>query len=322
MTFRDRPAVRRAGHAALTSTKVPKAFPGFIWTDRPEWGLRMDLRFRVYVSPPLPSSLTLQQQQIMEAVLHKLDASGFRPRGYYAPGLDEGVPSRGGMHELMAMCQGTVVLGFRRGQTSIAGQQGGSVTEYSHIEGGIAIALGKPLLVLREAGMVRRGIVLEGGRRSIVDIAPALPADGLDSIPFFPERYAHWEQQLNQHRHAFLQPVARHRRRSRAPPPRSRRHPHRKPDFRYGRHLLQEIERAASQTICGIFLLTADDQLLQRDTQHAAPCDNVIFEVGYFAAARGKSRTLVVLEEGVKMPADLGGDIYVRLVDRGDPLEY
>jgi hypothetical protein len=41
----------------------------------------------------------------MEAVLHKLDASGFRPRGYYAPGLDEGVPSRGGMHELMAMCQ-------------------------------------------------------------------------------------------------------------------------------------------------------------------------------------------------------------------------
>jgi len=204
MTFRDRPAVRRAGHAALTSTKVPKAFPGFIWTDRPEWGLRMDLRFRVYVSPPLPSSLTLQQQQIMEAVLHKLDASGFRPRGYYAPGLDEGVPSRGGMHELMAMCQGTVVLGFRRGQTSIAGQQGGSVTEYSHIEGGIAIALGKPLLVLREAGMVRRGIVLEGGRRSIVDIPPALPADGLDSIPFFPERYAHWEQQLNQHRHAFL----------------------------------------------------------------------------------------------------------------------
>ena len=283
----------------------------------------MDLRFRVYLSTPLLSSLTPQQQELMEAVLHKLHASGFRPRGYYAPGLDEGVSSPGGMHELMAMCQGTVVLGFRRGQTSIAGQQGGSVTEYSHIEGGIAIALGKPLLVLREAGTVRRGIVLEGGRRSIVDIPPALPADGLDSIPFFPERYAHWEQQVNQHRHAFLGYCGQSdaiaadvagRLRDRGVTLIDW-----KPDFRYGRHLLQEIERAASQTICGIFLLTADDELRQGDTQHAAPRDNVIFEVGYFAAARGKSRTLVVLEDGVKMPADLGGDIYVRLAARGNP---
>jgi hypothetical protein len=41
--------------------------------------------------------------------------------------------------------------------------------------------------------------------------------------------------------------------------------------------------------------------------------------VGYFAASKGKNRTLLVLEDGVKMPADLGGDIYVRLPDRGDP---
>jgi len=115
----------------------------------------MDLRFRVYVSTPLPRSLTPQQRQLLEAFLRKLDASGFRPRGYFAPGLDEGVPSPGGMHELMAMCQGAVVLGLARGQISIARQQGGAATEYSHIEGGIALALGKPLLVLREAGLPR-----------------------------------------------------------------------------------------------------------------------------------------------------------------------
>ena len=46
------------------------------------------------------------------------------------------------------------------------------------------------------------------------------------------------------------------------------------------------------------------------------PRDNVVFEAGYFIHAKGKDRVLVVREEGAKMPADLGGDIYASLPDR------
>ena len=49
----------------------------------------------------------------------------------------------------------------------------------------------------------------------------------------------------------------------------------------------------------------------------------MVFEAGYFAAAKGRDRVLIIREEGAKMPADLGGNIYVALVARDDirPIE-
>jgi predicted nucleotide-binding protein len=44
----------------------------------------------------------------------------------------------------------------------------------------------------------------------------------------------------------------------------------------------------------------------------------VVFEAGYFAAARGRDRVLIIREEGAKMPADLGGNIYLTLPDKDD----
>lgn len=46
--------------------------------------------------------------------------------------------------------------------------------------------------------------------------------------------------------------------------------------------------------------------------------DNVVFEAGYFAQAKGKDRVRSVREQGAKMPADLGGDIYANLTDRAN----
>jgi predicted nucleotide-binding protein len=55
----------------------------------------------------------------------------------------------------------------------------------------------------------------------------------------------------------------------------------------------------------------------------AAPRDNVVFEAGYFTAAKGRDRVLIIREEGAKMPADLGGNIYLSLANRDDirPIE-
>jgi hypothetical protein len=91
-----------------------------------------------------------------------------------------------------------------------------------------------------------------------------------------------------------------------------------------GRSILAQIEEAASRCNAGIFLFTKDDDLVdngQPDT--SAPRDNVVFEAGYFIGLRGKRNVLIVREQGSKMPADLGGDIYALLPDKVDigPIE-
>ena len=63
-------------------------------------------------------------------------------------------------------------------------------------------------------------------------------------------------------------------------------------------------------------MFTKDDQL-EGGAEKAAPRDNVVFEAGYFMRARGKERVLIVNESGTKMPADLGGTIFVTLPDSG-----
>ena len=89
-------------------------------------------------------------------------------------------------------------------------------------------------------------------------------------------------------------------------------------DFLSGGTILEEIERAAMECICGIFLFTNDDPLTGSDLHKAAPRDNVVFEAGYFIHAKGKERNLIICEEGVKIPADVGGNIYVPLKERND----
>jgi predicted nucleotide-binding protein len=86
--------------------------------------------------------------------------------------------------------------------------------------------------------------------------------------------------------------------------------------FRTGRTILEEVERASGSCIGGIFLFTRDDHLKSGTTKYAAPRDNVIFEAGYFLETKGKDRVLIIREKGAKMPADLGGHIYVELEDR------
>src|SRR5262249_48609069 len=94
-------------------------------------------------------------------------------------------------------------------------------------------------------------------------------------------------------------------------------------DFSAGRSILEEIESAAAISSCGIFLFTNDDQLEGSESQ-ASPRDDVLFEAGYFISAKGRERVLIVRESGSKMPADLGGNIYIHLDDRSKitPIHY
>jgi Predicted nucleotide-binding protein containing TIR -like domain len=68
----------------------------------------------------------------------------------------------------------------------------------------------------------------------------------------------------------------------------------------------------------GIFLFTQDDLLEEEQEDRAAPRDNVVFEAGYFTQSKGRERVLIIRESRVKMPADVGGNIYLPLKDRKD----
>jgi predicted nucleotide-binding protein len=90
-------------------------------------------------------------------------------------------------------------------------------------------------------------------------------------------------------------------------------------EFTPGRSILEHIQEAAKRCSAGIFLFTKDDRLpTAADPNQAAPRDNVVFEAGYFINSKGKDHVLVIREDGAKMPADLGGDIYGSLTDRSN----
>jgi predicted nucleotide-binding protein len=65
----------------------------------------------------------------------------------------------------------------------------------------------------------------------------------------------------------------------------------------------------------GIFLFTKDDETITGD--------NVFFEAGYFMHAKGADKTIMIREEGAKMPAGMGGRAYLSLQNRDDisPIE-
>ena len=88
-------------------------------------------------------------------------------------------------------------------------------------------------------------------------------------------------------------------------------------DFRAGGSILGEIENARSSCSCGIFLFTEDNPL-EGTTEGAAPKDNVVFEAGYFMSAKDPERSLIIREGDAKMPADVGGAIYLHIEKGGD----
>jgi len=90
-------------------------------------------------------------------------------------------------------------------------------------------------------------------------------------------------------------------------------------DFLPGRHLFAEIESISKECRLAIFLVTKDDNLSHHggDLQ-PSPRDNVVFEIGFFAARIGVKNTIMIVEAGAKIPTDLGGILYIPLRQRDD----
>jgi hypothetical protein len=86
--------------------------------------------------------------------------------------------------------------------------------------------------------------------------------------------------------------------------------------FKPGDNTLDNLLLYSSLYEFGIFILSADDLTLAKDVLNLQPRDNVIFELGIFMGAVGRSRAFaVVVDNGgdVKLPSDLDGSTYVKV---------
>jgi hypothetical protein len=86
-----------------------------------------------------------------------------------------------------------------------------------------------------------------------------------------------------------------------------------------GRTIIEKFEDHASRAAFAVILLTGDDDGGVRGSGERRPRarQNVVFELGFFIAALGRSKVAVLYEEGVELPSDMSGVLYTPLDARG-----
>jgi len=83
--------------------------------------------------------------------------------------------------------------------------------------------------------------------------------------------------------------------------------------------IIEKLEEFAATAAFAVVLLTADDCGGSGQTAERRPRarQNVVFELGYFIGALGRSRVAVVYEDGVELPSDMNGILYTVLDPAG-----
>jgi hypothetical protein len=254
-------------------------------------------------------------------MLDRLGANGLDPQEFYVSGLPLGSPyTFSAARDIMNRCHGVLVMAFAQwSDPSGAGWALPGV--WNHFEGAFAVALRKEILVITETNVAEVGITWSGGGGQLILAAP--PGSGPDWLdsPYAKPQIEAWIQAVKRVNDVFLAYSSKARATandiskflsSRGVSIRDW-----ELDFAPGSTILEELFDASHNCLGAIMLLTKDDDFLGEEN-YAAPRDNVIFEMGLFMQAKGRERVLVIREQGAKMPADIGGGIYISLRDRND----
>lgn len=266
-------------------------------------------------------------RRLRNALLKRLKLAGFQPQEFGVSGIpmDETLDwSFSQAERVMCRCSGAMILVLPRWRMLAEnGEPCWLPTEYNHVEGALALAQDLPVLIITTRsvfGLFQRGIIGKGTGKFMGVAPPDVdPVKWLKSDEF-ELLFDSWKSQVVQRRDVFLGYCGKANKAAQ----RIKSFLVNKlkvsvldwsTDFTGGMSILQKIE-AASACSLGVFLFTKDDELAGHNKFLAAPRDNVVFEAGYFVHAKGKERTLIIREEGAKVPADLGGDIYLHLQNR------
>lgn len=263
------------------------------------------------------------QKRIKNEIIQRIKDAGFEPQVFLECGIAEHMAwSFQSAYDLMKKCDGAVILGLSRWSMETHNGASGVPTEYNHFEGALAASLKLPLLILSEDGIAERGIFYNGGGFIYTTIPSTADNNWFNNDDYFKSRFNSWKKSVNDRYQVFLgySGAAKETAQSLIVFLNGRlnlRVKEYQTNFIQGGSILEEIENASQTCNCAIFLFTKDDPLLNNEAQ-ASPRDNVIFEAGYFIKAKGKEQVLIIREEGAKMPADIGGNIYLSLKGRDD----
>ncbi len=287
---------------------------------------------RIFISVPDDRHLDARRQRIKRAILRMIASQGLAVVGFEPEQFGTGASKAlsawtvDRAQALLRQCDGLLVLALARRHVQLPGAAPGPdgrpdllplPTTYNHLEGAIGLALGLPLLVVMEQGMLRDGIFDSGIQPAEI---PASATAAWASSRAFRSHLPEWLGRIQARRDVFLgycskgSPVALALRRDLEQAGHTVLDWAR--DFKPGgATIFDEIERAASLCRAAIFVFPRDDELAPqaraRASFTAVPRDNVLFEAGYFMQVRGKARVAIVREAGTKMPADLDGVIYL-----------
>jgi len=267
---------------------------------------------RIFVSSRA-SVLDERRQRLKAAVLGKIRQAGYEQQEFGESGIAERLAwSFENVERVMRQCVGAVVFGFTRWTISDGTKL---LSEYNHYEGAVALTHCLPVLLLKEGGVDDRGVVWSGGGKTVTHVPRTADATWVESKAFT-KQFNAWLRELGERRDVFLgycsksDGIAAHievqlQRLGASVLDWAM-------DFRAGSSILNEIENARNACSCGVFLFSEDDPL-EGTSGVAAPRDNVVFEAGYFMSAKGPEKCLIIRHGDAKMPADVGGAIYVHL---------
>jgi predicted nucleotide-binding protein len=82
-----------------------------------------------------------------------------------------------------------------------------------------------------------------------------------------------------------------------------------------GMTIIEKFEEHAVTVAFAVILLTADDLGTAKEDQNPQPRarQNVIFEMGFFAAKLGRARVCALVEPNIESPSDYSGVVYIPL---------
>lgn len=281
---------------------------------------------RVFFSMNADANLTQEQNTLKWGIVDRVIALGYIPEIFTPPPERRmrGLATRLGwsfdaVEKVMRRCSGHIIIGMPRWRISADAQETFLPTEFHHYEGAISYTLRLPTLVMADSAVIDRVVFDRRMGRYIVELPGNGASEWLEGNALC-NALDDWNDEMKRRRDVFLGYSSSSRGIAHA----LKRFIEKEvgaevldwlDDFVPSDTILSQIRAAAERCSGGIFLFTKDD-VLEGGQGKAAPRDNVVFEAGYFANAKGQDRVLIILESGAKMPADLGGHIYVSLEDR------
>jgi hypothetical protein len=276
---------------------------------------------RVFISATSNKTLDDRRRSLKGAIIEKIRTAGFAPQEFWESGTAENMTwSFENVDSVMRSCVGAVIFGFPRWIVREPSAETRLIGEFNHYEGAVAITHDLPILILAEQGVESRGVVWTGGGKTITFVPSDADAAWLSSQEFT-KRFEAWKRDVDSRKDVFLGYCSKAK--GLAAQIQLRLTDagasvlNWEMDFRAGGSILDEIDRARSRCSSAVFLFTEDDPL-EGKSGGAAPRDNVVFEAGYFMSAKGSDRVLIIREGDAKMPADIGGAIYLHIEKDAD----